>query len=67
MCFLISCHEHRIKCRKQQNKLLFIMEVDVIINQDTSDFAQTDTVMSNDKAVNCLTGTVKMTKSKLSE
>ena len=39
----------------------------MIINEDTSNFAQTNTVMSNDKAVNCLTGTVKMTKSKLSE
>lgn len=39
----------------------------MIINEDTSDFAQTDTVMRNDKAANCLTGTVKMTKSKLSE
>lgn len=39
----------------------------MIINEDTSDFAQTDTVMSNGKAANCLTGTVKMTKSKLSE
>lgn len=34
---------------------------------NTSDFAQIDTAMRNDKSVNCLTGTVKMTKSKLSE
>lgn len=42
------------------NKLFFIMEVDAVIN----DF---DAVMRNDKAPHYLTGTVKMTKSKLSE
>lgn len=51
----------------QHYVLLHNTEVNVIINGDTSDFAQADTVMRNDKAVNCLTGTVKMTKSKLSE
>lgn len=51
----------------QHYVLLYNTEVNVIINGDTSDFAQADTVMRNDKAVNCLTGTVKMTKSKLSE
>lgn len=41
------------------------MEVNVIIHGDTSDIVQTDTMMRKDKTVNCLTGTVKMTKPKL--
>lgn len=45
-------------------KLFFLTDVNVLINVDTS---ETDKVMRNDKAVNCLTGAVKMTKSKLSE
>lgn len=34
----------------------------MIINEDTSNFARVNIVMRDDKAVNCLTGTVKMTK-----
>ena len=35
-----------------------MMVIMMVINEDTSDL-----LMRNDKAVNCLTGTVKMTKS----